>query len=169
MRLAAFSLCVCFAARAQAPASDPQTLQTLLVEVHQLRMALERSTHIAPRIQIAVERLKLQQELVARITRQLDDLGRELDHRRAEQPRIQQSLEQQSAAAAEAADPQKRKDLEAGVSLAKLNAEQTERDVQQLQAREGELASQLQSAQARLVELNDRLDQLERSLNALAN
>jgi hypothetical protein len=34
-----------------------------------------------------------------------------------------------------------------------------------MQAREGELASQLQSEQSRLAELNDRLDQIERALN----
>src|SRR5712671_5578729 len=59
-------LCFGFSAMAQNSSSDPQTLQTLLTEVHQLRLALERSTQIAPRIQIAVERLKLQQDQVAR-------------------------------------------------------------------------------------------------------
>jgi hypothetical protein len=43
-----------------------QTLQTLLAEVRHLRIAIERSTQIAPRIQIAVERRMLQQEQVAR-------------------------------------------------------------------------------------------------------
>ena len=47
----------------------------------------------------------------------------------------------------------------------KLDAEQTERSLQQLQTREGELVSQLQSERARLTELNDRLDQIERALN----
>ena len=50
-----------------------------------VRIALERSTQIAPRIQIAVERLKLQQEQVARVDRQLDDVRRELDKSRTEQ------------------------------------------------------------------------------------
>jgi hypothetical protein len=34
-----------------------------------------------------------------------------------------------------------------------------------MQAREGELAGQLQTEQNRLTELNDRLDQIERALN----
>src|SRR5713101_3329534 len=80
MKLVSLLVCLCLAARAQAPASDVQTLQALLTEVHQLRIALERSTQIAPRIQIAVERLKLQQEQVARVSRQLQDLRHELDH-----------------------------------------------------------------------------------------
>src|SRR5712692_9571580 len=154
-----------FSAMAQNGSSDPQTLQTLLTEVHQLRLALERSTQIAPRIQIAVERLKLQQEQVARVARQLDDLRRELDRNRESQPKIQQRLEQVSSAAAETADPQQRKDFDVVVKEVKLQSEQAEKSLQQLQVREGELASQLQSEQARLTELNDRLDQMERALN----
>ena len=46
----------------------------------------------------------------------------------------------------------------------KLQAEQAEKSLQQLQAREGELASQLQAEQAKLTERNDRLNQIERCL-----
>jgi predicted nucleic acid-binding Zn-ribbon protein len=113
-----------------------------------------------------VERLKLQQEQVARVARQQDDLRRELDHSRAEQPKIQQHLERLSSAAASATDPQQRKDFETELSAFKIEAEQAEKSLQQMQAREGELASQLQSEQARLNDLNDRLDQIERSLIA---
>jgi chromosome segregation ATPase len=168
MKLASF-MCLCFVARAQVPASDLQTLQALLAEVHQLRVALERSTQIAPRIQIAVERLKLQQEQVSRVAHQLDDLRNNLDHGRTEQPRIQQQLERLSAAAAQATDPQKQKEFDDALNMTKLNAEQAEKSLQQMQLHEGELASQLQSEQARLTELNDRLDQMERALNVPPN
>jgi hypothetical protein len=164
MKLVFFLLCICFAARAQAPASDVQTLQTLLAEVHQLRIALERSTQIAPRIQIAVERLKLQQEQVARVARQLDDQRRELDKSRTELPRTQQRLQEISSAAAQTTDPQKRKDLDDASGMFKLEADQAEKSLQQIQVREGELASQLQSEQAKLTELSDRLDKIERAL-----
>jgi len=166
MKLPSFLLCLAFAARAETPASDSQTLQHLLTEVHQLRMALERSNQIAPRIQIAIERLKLQQEQVARVSKQLDDLRRELDHGRAEQPKIQQHLESLSSAATSATDPQQRKDFEAQLSIFKMEAEQAEKSLQQMQLRESELSSQLQSEQAKLTELSDRLDQMERSLTA---
>jgi predicted nucleic acid-binding Zn-ribbon protein len=165
MKLLAFVFCFAFAVRAQAP-SDGQTIQTLLAEVHQLRLALERSTQIAPRIQIAVERLKLQQKQVARVAKQLDDLRCELDHSRAEQPKIQQRLERLSSAEASATDPQQHKDFETELSVCKIEAEQAEKSLQQMQAREGELASQFQVEQAKLTELNDRLDQIERSLIA---
>jgi len=166
MKLVSLLLCVCFVVQAQSPASDAQTFQTLLGEVHQLRLALERSTQIAPRIQITVERLKLQQEQVARIARQLDDLRRELDRSRAQQTRLQEPLERLGSAAAAATDPQQRKNIETDLSGLKVEAEQGEKALQQMQVHEGELASQLQSEQAKFAELNDRLDQMERSLIA---
>jgi len=162
-------MCLSLAARAQAPASESQTLQTLLAEVHQLRIALQRSTQIAPRVQIAVERLKLQQEQVARTARQLDDLRRDLDKRRSEQLAVQQRLQAIDQEATQATEPQKRKDLNDALSMFKVEADQTEKALQQMQSREGELASQLQSEQAKLTELNDRLDQIERVLNAPSN
>jgi len=136
-----------------------------LAEVHQLRLALERSTEIAPRIQIAVERLKLQQEQVAGVSRQLEDLRRELDHSRSAHPKMLQRLQAVENEVTQNADPQKQKDLNAMLSMFKLETEQAEKSLQQFQAREGELTSQLQSEQSKLIELNDRSDQMERALN----
>src|SRR5579872_6912601 len=157
-------LCLCSAARAQAPSPEPQTLQTLLTEVRQLRLAIERSNQIGPRIQIAVERLKLQQEQVARVARQLDDLRRDLDKSRSEQGRAQQRVQALDSQATQAADPVQRKDMEDVSKELKLEAEQAEKSLQQLQVREGELASRLQAEQGKLAELNDHLDQVERAL-----
>jgi predicted nucleic acid-binding Zn-ribbon protein len=133
--------------------------------VHQLRLAIERSTQIAPRIQIAVERLKLQQEKVARTAQQLDELRRELDRGRSDQPKFQQRLQAIENQANQAVDPAERRRLEEGMKMFKVEAEQAEKSLQQMQAREGELIGQFQTEQTRLTELNDRLDQIERALN----
>src|SRR5882672_5263927 len=82
-----FVLWMVAVAQAQTPAPATPTLETLLKEVHQLRLVLERSAQIAPRIQIAVERLKLQQEKAGRTAQQLDELRRELERVRSEQPK----------------------------------------------------------------------------------
>ena len=166
MKLISFFLSVCLTARAQAPVSDGPTLQTLLAEVHQLRIALERSTQIAPRIQIAVERLKMQQEQAARVARQLDDARQELEHFRTDQVRIQQRLQFVDNEVTQTADPQKRKDLNDLLANLKQEADRAEKSVQQSQAPEGEWANQLKSERVKLTELNDRLDQMERALNA---
>jgi len=112
-----------------------------------------------------VERLKLQQEQVARTAQQLDELRRDLDRRRSEQAMIQHRVQAIESQAGQAVDPGQRRDLEEGVKMSKLEAEQTEKALQQMQAREGELTGQLQTEQTRLTELNDRLDQIERALS----
>jgi chromosome segregation ATPase len=158
-------LCLGITVRAQNLSSDPQTLQTLLSEVHQLRLALERSTQMAPRIQIAVERLKLQQEQVARTTRLLEDLRHNMDKSRSDLSKNQQRLEAMTAEFDQSTDPNRKRELDEVTKMLKFENEQTEKALQQMQAREGELAGQLQSEQPRLTELNDRLDQIERALN----
>jgi chromosome segregation ATPase len=165
MRTVPFILCWCLSAWAQAPSADPRTLQNLLSEVHQLRVVLERSATIAPRIQIAVERLKLQQEQVARTSRELADLRDHLDHMRSELPTTQQRLQSLETAEGQETDPAKRREIGDELKAFKLATEQSEKSIEQLQTREGELAGHLQSEQSRLTELNDRLDQIERTLN----
>jgi len=165
MTRAIFVLWIISAAQAQTQAPAAPTLEKLLAEVHQLRVALERSAQIAPRIQIAVERLKLQQEKAARTAQQLDEVRRDLDRRRSEQTGIQQRVQALESRAGQAVDPGQRRDLEEVVKMSKLEAEQIEKALQQTQARDGELSGQLQTEQSRLMELNDRLDQIERALS----
>jgi hypothetical protein len=56
-----------------AVATDEATIQALLVEVRQLRISLERSTSLVPRIQLATQRFQLQQDRVDRLTKELRD------------------------------------------------------------------------------------------------
>jgi len=60
---------------AQRPAdvSKDATIQALLKEVHALRVAMEQSNQIGPRIQIVLARIQLQEERVRNATRQLQD------------------------------------------------------------------------------------------------
>ena len=65
------------AMHAQATA-DQATLQSLLTEVRQLRLALEKAMAIGPRMQVTLERIRMQDEKVSRISRELSDTRREL-------------------------------------------------------------------------------------------
>lgn len=151
---------------AQAPSSEASpALQALLSEVHQLRLALERSNQIAPRIQIAVGRIKIQQEQVTRSANRLDDARRELDHLRTEQLRFQQEMERAQNALNETTEQDRRKELAGALEQMKLQVEVAEKSVQQLQVRESEAEGQLQMEQGKLAELNERLNQIERALS----
>ena len=59
---------------AQAP--DPMT--ALLGEVHALRIAMEQSATVAPRVQLTLARLNIEEQRIAQLAVQLDQVRREL-------------------------------------------------------------------------------------------
>jgi hypothetical protein len=74
MRPLVFLLITCpFAALAQPTENDSRTLQTLLSEVQQLRVAIERSTLLGARTQLAISQLQLQEGKAERLSKDLLD------------------------------------------------------------------------------------------------
>src|SRR5438132_2186726 len=59
-------------------ANDNQVVHALLEEVHLLRIVLEEKNTTVSRIQIAIERIKLQQETVIRLTKDLEETRAQL-------------------------------------------------------------------------------------------
>src|ERR1700755_132375 len=51
--------------------ADAPTIQTLIQEVRQLRLAIEKSSTIAPRVQITLARFQTQQGIVERLEHEL--------------------------------------------------------------------------------------------------
>src|SRR5437899_1786198 len=64
------------AAPQTAASSDPMT--ALLSEVHALRLAMEQSASIAPRVQLTLARLNIEEQRIAQLAAQLDQVRREL-------------------------------------------------------------------------------------------
>src|SRR5580693_4067332 len=73
MRKIAFAV-ILFAADGfcQKPAKEPDTLQALMLEVHQLRQDIEAMTVASQRVQIALYALQMQDAAVARAAQRLD-------------------------------------------------------------------------------------------------
>ena len=67
------SLFAASAALCQTPAKESDTLQSLLMEVHQLRQDIEAMTVASQRVQIALYTLQMQDAAVARTTQRLDE------------------------------------------------------------------------------------------------
>ncbi|HLJ45564.1 MAG TPA: hypothetical protein VKU01_06135 [Bryobacteraceae bacterium] len=166
MKAVLASLFLCFGLWGQAPtpAPDNSTLQALLQEVHELRLALERSTLIGPRVEIAVQRLRLQQEQVTRTTGQLYDARREIDQAIGEQNKTAAQVEGLGKESQESTDPARRQSIESIVKQLKFEGEQQQKSLESLRSREAELSARLQTEQASLDELRSRLDRLEQSL-----
>ncbi|HJU94079.1 MAG TPA: hypothetical protein VJ656_14155 [Pyrinomonadaceae bacterium] len=148
-------------ALAQANTSRPtseQSLQELVREVRQLRAALQRINTTMYRSQVLLERLKFQQEHVARISRDLADTRENLSEIRAQQARLKEML------------PKAETGVESGVKhpaeLAGIKAEfeHLKDREQRLVTREAQLSNDLELERARLNELNDRLNAFELEL-----
>src|SRR5262249_6037857 len=73
-----------------APANDP--LPALLTEVRALRIAMERSATIAPRIQIAMSRLQFEEQRVAQLSAQVDRARQDLSRAVVEQQKLADAL-----------------------------------------------------------------------------
>lgn len=142
---------------ASRPTSE-QSLQELVREVRQLRATLQRINTAMYKGQVLLERFKLQQEQVARMTRELADARETLIEIKAHQTRLNELMTK----------------VEAGIEkgerhpseLASIRAELEslkEREPRLL-AREVRLVNELEMERARLNELNDRLNLLESEL-----
>jgi hypothetical protein len=62
---------------AQSPQSA-DTLTTLLAEVHALRLAMEQQATVAPRIQLTMSRLNIEEQRMTALSQQLAEVSRQL-------------------------------------------------------------------------------------------
>jgi septal ring factor EnvC (AmiA/AmiB activator) len=144
-----------------AATTDKPTIEALLLEVRQLRLALERSTSLVPRIQLAAQRFQLQQTRVDRLSTELRDFRTKMAEESAHKA---DELRQLQAMLNETKDTSERARLESAVRERTAMSQQESPVEQQRMAQEAELASQLQREQGTLRELSDQLDTLDKKL-----
>jgi chromosome segregation ATPase len=146
---------------AQSP--DSASLQALVTEIHQLRLAVERAGATTPKIQITLQRLQLQEQKMARISGQLADLRKQIaavsEHNAMFAQNMDTKIEQEQDVIRRKAREEERRMMNAAL-------EQQVKMLQDLRAQEAELAGTLRTEQAKADELNDHLAALERSLDA---
>jgi SMC interacting uncharacterized protein involved in chromosome segregation len=152
-----------------AQTATDNTIYTLLTEVRQLRLALERSALLAPKIQVTLQRMQLQQDAVSRVSRQLEDVRDQIAKAAAEEANLASHAKGLEERIAQEQEPVRRKQMEEEVKHLKQRlgkSEQQSMNEGQQRARESELAGRLQTEQAKMNELNERLTALERLLEA---
>ena len=151
--------------RAQTRSDD--VLPALLTEVKGLRAAMEQMASAGTRGQVLVGRLQLQEGRITGLTRRLDTVRDALASSRNDLADGQQRL-----ASLQAPVDEKEEGL-AGMlkKLGVVKIEDVQRDVaarqetvNRLAAEEQQLLQQITVEQARWIEINQRLDDLERSL-----
>jgi len=144
---------------AQATRSD-DVLPALLTEVKGLRAAMEQMASSNAQAQLLVGRLQLQEGRINGMIRRLDTVRDSLAGAKRTYEQIRGPLQMLSDES-DGADPREREVILSGMK-AQLNAAKGE--VDRLTAEEAQLTNDLNAEQARWIEINQRLDTLERSL-----
>lgn len=149
---------------AQSTAAGADPLSRLLIEVHALRVAIERSASAAPQIQLLSARLSVQNERLARAAREADAVHTELGN-------IQRAITELTAEGSEiedalthATDPTKQQELRQQGKVLKDRLDGRIASEGPLRIRDSEFANALATEQTQWAELNRRLDELERQL-----
>jgi hypothetical protein len=150
-----------------APADSP-ALQALVSEIHQLRQDLQATTVAAQRVQIALFRLQSQTAAVARLTSRLDEVRSRLSPTQSHHSELARRMQQLEEKQRDSHDPNELKAVTEILPQIKFELDREAGEEQRLQALESEAASQLRTEQARLNELQDQLDKLDRILDSFS-
>jgi chromosome segregation ATPase len=154
-------------AAAPQAAQAPDPLAALLAEVHALRIAMEQSATVAPRVQLTLARLNIEEQRIAQLASQLDQVRRELSAASLESQKLSDQLPEMEKGIQTATDDKTRKSYEYEQVDVKRKLGAQSRLEEQLRARENEAAQVLSTEQSRWIDLNARLDELERLLGPI--
>ncbi len=156
-------LCVTPAsAQNEVKASGPDpTIKSLLNEVRLLRQTLQSTGLNAYRSQILLERIKISNEQVVRLTRALADARETLEKTESTIPRMSEQQKMVEAMIESEVDPAKRARLEFESKDMKRSIERYKAGLEKLKEQEQQQATQLREEQSKLSELETRLQRLE--------
>ena len=159
MRVFVLAVCGGLLLPAGARAQTPDVLGELLKEVRGLRLAMERAATVGARIQLLVARVQMQEQRIAELSRRAVAVREELsklDTGVAQIAGILKSFEGGDMPAEE----------RAGFPIENFRAQLavSEKRRQDLLNEEAMLSQQMSADQGRWTDVNNQLDQLERSL-----
>ena len=163
-------LAVCVAAaaagsrrvRAQQAGAPPDVLNALLIEVRGLRVATEQMASTAPRIQLILGRLQLQEQRIMNQGRRLDTVRAGLAQAQKELDAMADQIRGMSESIHTGApdlETVRARETELKFLKGQLTSRSTE--VQRLQAEEAQLVQEITAEQTRWTDFNQRLDELE--------
>lgn len=144
---------------------DKQVLKALLEEVRQLRLALQRSNSVSHRLQITVERLRLQQGRVDTITRNLESLRLRANDLKSARPQIEEQIKYAEEILGRTTEQDRRAEIEVNVKEMKARLASWSREDEQLREREVTLNLELQVEKNKLLELDGQIENMMRQLD----
>ena len=153
--------------RTSAQAQQPDVLPALLAEVKGLRAAMEQMAGAGPRVQLFVGRLQLQEGRIAGMVRRLDTVRDTLASSRRELEGFKSAQKMMEGGDDDRKPGEPKEDLGPMVKGMKQQVAAAQANVDRLAAEEVQLTQDLAAEQARWIDINQRLDELERALAKL--
>jgi chromosome segregation ATPase len=164
--LSIIGLALCTIASAQTATTDSQTLQVLLGEVRQLRQELKGTMVTIQRGQILIYRAQAQQSVVDRDTQRLDDARAKVAETQANLRSTTSALQRWNDTRSNASTDAARKTAEDNVATFQARVDGLTAEGQERQSHVSDCELQLHGDQAKLSELQDELDQIDRALKS---
>jgi hypothetical protein len=150
--------------QAQPAITSQDVLPALLTEVKGLRAAMEQMAGAGPRVQLVVGRLQLQEGRIAGMIRRLDTVrdtlgsaSRELEGFKGAQKMMEGTDEDRKPG-------EDKEDFGPIFAGMKKQAAAAQANVDRLAAEETQLTQELAIEQARWIDINQRMDELEKAL-----
>jgi hypothetical protein len=152
----------------QTTPTDSQTLQALLAEIHQLRQDLQAAANGARRAQILIHRLYVQEAAVARASQRLDEAKAEVEQFQARKKYLDAQIKTYEDLRDRSGDATQRKQFDDYISNLKGQMEALLPEEQDVQAKETELEELWRIEQSKLGQLQEELDQIDRTVMSSA-
>jgi hypothetical protein len=152
------------AAVAEAIPPDAQMNQALLVEVRQLRQDLYATATTVQRVQIAIYRHQNQTAALDRATQRAQQARNVCESARRQHQSVQSQVEEAETRRRDVQDPTQKSAAEEALVQTKLFAEQWASQERDCQGEQAEAEAQFRLEQAKMSELQDQLDKLDRFL-----
>ena len=153
---------------AQAPATTPNdAVLALTAEVRALRNELSQLVNASVRSQLIVTRIQLQEQRLMHLDRQRADVAAKLGDTEKSQAVLAAQVKQFESPGAQVPAEQRR-DMEGMVGMLRGQLQAGQATQAALRAEHDSLLNALSTEQSRWSDFNNRLDELERSLQARA-
>ena len=144
----------------QSVSTESQTLQSLLLEIRQLRQDVQTAAFAARRAQMLIFRLNQQEGVVARASERLEEARRERVQMEARRKYCAIQIKRYEEMRDRSADVMEHKRFEDAILDLKLQIEASSSEEQELQVKETQLGEELRIEESKLAQLQDELDRL---------
>jgi chromosome segregation ATPase len=142
----------------------PSDLQTVLGEVRQLRQELKSNLATIQRTNILLYRLQLQETVVSRAQQRLDDAHAKVAELQAVHKNIDGAIKSTEDARTNAKSSAEQDNAQTTLARLRARLDAMAQDESDRQSKVADCEQQLRVEQAKLSELQDGLDQIDRAL-----